>query len=170
MTTARITIRAAKPNDSALIAELIRELAVYEKLEHECRADAESIRRQLFSAGDGSRGPVAECLIGELDGRAEGFALFFTNFSTFLCRPGLYLEDLFVRPAARGCGLGKTLLAELARLAVERGCGRLEWAVLDWNEPAIGFYKSLGAKPMTEWTVFRLTGETLEKLAEQARR
>ncbi|MBI5865854.1 MAG: GNAT family N-acetyltransferase, partial [Planctomycetes bacterium] len=115
--------------------------------------------------GEGfGRGPVAEALIGEIDGVPQGFALYFSNFSTWLARPGIYLEDLFVRPATRGRGLGKALLVELARIALRRGCGRLEWSVLDWNEPAIGFYKALGAVPMNEWTVFRLTGESLERL------
>lgn len=159
-----IRIRPATPEDAPLIVAFIRELAEYEKLAHECRADEASIRRHLFGEGFG-RGPVAECLIGEADGRAEGFALFFTNFSTFLCRPGLYLEDLFVRPAARGKGLGLALLRELARLARERGCGRVEWAVLDWNTPAIEFYRRAGAAPMDEWTVFRLTGEALQRFA-----
>ena len=110
--------------------------------------------------------PYAEVLIGEVDGEALGFALFFHNFSTFEGRPGIYLEDLFVRPEARGQGLGKALLAELARIAVERGCARLEWWVLDWNEPSIGFYKSLGARPMDEWTVMRVDGAALAALAE----
>ena len=155
-----LSVRPATPDDLPLIAELIRALADYEKLAHEVRFDEATLTAKLF----GPR-PYAEVIIGEVDGVAEGFALFFHNFSTFEGRPGIYLEDLFVRPAARGSGLGKALLAELARLAVERDCARLEWSVLDWNEPAIGFYKSLGAKPMDEWTVFRVDGDALADLA-----
>src|SRR5262249_19283641 len=110
-------------------------------------------------------GPVAESLIGEIDGHAEGFAVYFTNYSTWLSKPGIYLEDLFVRPASRGRGLGKALLRRIAQIAVERGCGRVEWAVLDWNEPAIGFYRNIGAKAMDEWTVYRLTGEAISRMA-----
>lgn len=153
-------IRSATPDDCALIANLIRELAVYEKLGDEAKATPEDLRLHLF----GER-PFAEAILVEDDGEAVGFALFFHNYSTFRGRPGLYLEDLFVMPAHRGKGLGKALLARLARLAVERGCGRFEWAVLDWNEPSIGFYKALGARPMDDWTVFRLDGEALENLA-----
>lgn len=164
MTTSGVNIRAATPADAGLIVTLIRELAVYEKLEHECRTDEAAIRHHLFGDGFG-RGPVAECLIGEIAGRPEGFALFFTNFSTFLGKPGLYLEDLFVRPATRGHGLGKALLSALAHIARKRGYGRMEWAVLNWNEPAIGFYRKLGARPMNEWTVYRLTGDEIGTLA-----
>jgi GNAT superfamily N-acetyltransferase len=149
----------------ALILALIRELAEYERAPEEAVATPELITRHLFGEGFG-RGPTAECLIGEIDGRAEGMALFFHNFSTWLGKPGVYLEDLFVRPRARGRGLGKALLVHVAKIARERGCGRLEWAVLDWNEPAIGFYKSLGATAMDEWTVYRVSGEGLERLAE----
>ncbi|MCC6678426.1 MAG: GNAT family N-acetyltransferase [Phycisphaerales bacterium] len=159
-----VHVRPAAAADAALIVGLIRELAAYEKLAHECRADEASIVRHLFGEGFGS-GPVAECVIGEVDGRAEGFALFFTNFSTFMCRPGIYLEDLYVRPGVRGRGLGRALLRELARLAVRRGCGRVEWSVLDWNGPAIEFYERVGAMAMDEWTVYRLTGEALEAFA-----
>jgi len=155
-----VTIRSAMPADLPLIAELIRALAEYEKLAHEVRFDEATLGDKLF----GPR-PYAEVLIGEVDGKAMGFALFFHNFSTFEGRPGIYLEDLFVRPEARGQGLGKALLAELARLAVERGCARLEWWVLDWNESSIGFYKSLGARPMDEWTVMRVDGAALASLA-----
>ena len=158
-----LAIRPATPADLPLIAELIRALAEYEKLAHEVRFDETTLAAKLF----GPR-PFAEVIIGEVDGTAQGFALFFHNFSTFEGRPGVYLEDLFVRPAARGSGLGKALLAELARIAVERDCARLEWSVLDWNEPAIGFYKALGAKPMDEWTVFRVDGTALETLAQAA--
>ena len=158
-----IDVRPATPDDLPLIAELIRALAEYEKLAHEVRFDEATLAAKLF----GPR-PYAEVIIGEVDGTAQGFALFFHNFSTFEGRPGVYLEDLFVRPAARGSGLGKAMLAELARIAVERDCARLEWSVLDWNEPAIGFYKALGAKPMDEWTVFRVDGTALVTLAQAA--
>ncbi len=154
------TIRPARPDDAEAIAALIRELAAYEKLDDEARATPESLHQHLF----GPR-PFAEALIAEVDGEPVGFALFFHNFSTFRGQPGLYLEDLFVRPEFRGRGLGKSLLARLAALAVERDCGRLEWAVLDWNAPAIGFYRSLGARPMDEWTVFRVDDEALARLA-----
>lgn len=152
-------IRPAVAGDAETLVGLIRELAVYEKLEDQARATPEALRAYLF----GGR-PYAEALIAEVDGQAIGFALFFPNFSTFLARPGLYLEDLFVRPEHRGLGIGKALLRAIARRAVSMGCGRLEWAVLDWNEPSIGFYKSLGARPMDEWTVFRLDGEALQSL------
>jgi GNAT superfamily N-acetyltransferase len=158
-----LAIRPATPADLPLIAELIRALAEYEKLADEVRFDEAVLGEKLF----GPR-PYAEVLIGEVDGKALGFALFFHNFSTFEGRPGIYLEDLFVRPEARGFGLGKALLSALARLAVERDCARLEWWVLDWNEPSIGFYKSLGARPMDEWTVMRVDGAALGALAEGA--
>lgn len=156
-----LVIRPATEGDAPLILALIRELAGYEKLAHEVTADEATLRRNLF--GEGHRG--AEAVIAEHGGEPAGFALFFHNFSTFLGRPGLYLEDLFVRPAFRGGGVGKALLAHLARVAKERGCGRLEWWVLDWNEPAIGFYRSIGAEAMDEWTVYRVTGEALDELA-----
>ena len=155
-----IRLRVATRDDIALIAHFIRALAEYEKLLDEVRLDEGVLAEKLF----GPR-PYAEVLIGEIDGKPQGFALFFHNFSTFEGRPGIYLEDLFVTPEARGSGLGTALLAELARLAVERDCARLEWSVLDWNEPSIGFYKALGAKPMDEWTVFRLDGTALTNLA-----
>ena len=155
------SIRSAVAADLPLIASLIRELADYEKLAHEVHFDEAVLGEKLF----GPR-PYAEVLIGEVDGESLGFALFFHNFSTFEGRPGIYLEDLFVRPGARGKGLGKALLAELARIALERGCARLEWWVLDWNEPSIGFYKALGARPMDEWTVMRVDGTALAALAE----
>ncbi|MBB4863980.1 GNAT superfamily N-acetyltransferase [Pseudomonas nitritireducens] len=158
----RVTLRPAAPDDIPLILELIRELADYEKLVHEVQADAQRLHDHLF----GPR-PYAEVLIGEVDGQPQGFALFFHNYSTWLSQPGIYLEDLYVRPAARGAGLGKALLSELARLAVARGCGRLEWSVLDWNEPAIGFYRRLGARPQDEWSVYRLTGDALRDLARK---
>ena len=156
-------IRAAVPADVPLILELIRALAEYEKLSHECHADEAALREHLF----GPR-PYAEALIAQADGVTQGFALYFHNYSTFLARPGIYLEDLFVRPAARGRGLGRALLARLAALALERGCGRLEWSVLDWNEPAIRFYRSLGARQMDEWRINRLTGGELQALARLA--
>lgn len=155
------SVRPATAADLPLIAELIRALATYERLEGEVRFDETVLGDKLF----GPR-PYAEVLIGEIDGAPQGFALFFHNFSTFEGRPGIYLEDLFVRPEARGLGLGKVLLAELARLAVERGCARLEWWVLDWNAPAIGFYRSIGARPMDEWTVMRVDGAALASLAD----
>jgi len=157
------SIRPATPADLPLIAELIRALADYEQLADEVRFD----EARLATALVGPR-PYAEVIIGEVDGVAQGFALFFHVFSTFEGRPGVYLEDLFVRPGARDSGVGRALLAELARIAVERDCARLEWSVLDWNEPAIGFYTSLGAKPMDEWTVFRVDGAALETLADTA--
>ncbi len=155
-----ISIRTATRNDIGLIARFIRDLADYEKLLHEVRFDEETLAARLF----GPR-PYAEVLIGEIDGAPQGFALFFHNFSTFEGKPGIYLEDLFVNPEARGTGLGTAMLAELARLAVERDCARLEWSVLDWNAPSIGFYKALDAKPMDEWTVFRLDGDALTSMA-----
>lgn len=155
-----LSIREAAPRDLPLIAALIRALAEYEKLSHEVRFDEAVLGEKLF----GKR-PYAEVLIGEVDGEPRGFALFFHNFSTFEGRPGIYLEDLFVMPEARGLGLGKALLAELARIAMVRDCARLEWWVLDWNEPSIEFYKSLGARPMDEWTVMRVDGAALAELA-----
>ncbi|HEY8506216.1 MAG TPA: GNAT family N-acetyltransferase [Gemmataceae bacterium] len=157
-------IRPATPDDVPTIAALIRELAGYEKLAHEVVLDEADLREHLF----GPR-PYAEVLLAEDGGAVVGFALFFHNYSTFRGKPGIYLEDLFVRPEHRGKGHGKALLLRLARLAVERGCARLEWAVLDWNEPAIGFYRALGAVPMDEWTVYRLTGEALERAANRAK-
>jgi GNAT superfamily N-acetyltransferase len=158
-----ISIRPATREDLPLILSLIRELAEYEKDPGAVVATERLLDEHLFGAPDAP--PVASCLIGLVDGVAQGFALYFFNFSTWLGRPGLYLEDLFVRPASRGVGLGRALLVYLAKIAKEKGCGRMEWAVLDWNEPAIGFYKSLGAVPMSEWTVFRLTGEGVGRLA-----
>ncbi|WP_293697613.1 MULTISPECIES: GNAT family N-acetyltransferase [unclassified Sphingopyxis] len=156
-----LSIRPATPTDLPLIAQFIRDLAEYEKLAHEVRFDEATLGEKLF----GPR-PYAEVVIGELDGEPQGFALFFHNFSTFEGRPGLYLEDLFVRPEARGSGLGKALLAHLAQLCVNRDCARLEWSVLDWNTPAIGFYQNLGARLMDEWTVMRVDGAALNALAE----
>lgn len=159
-----LTIRPATAADLPLIADLIRALADYEKLLDEVRFDEAVLGAKLF----GPR-PYAEVVIGEIDGTAQGFALFFHNFSTFEGKPGIYLEDLFVRPAARGSGLGKALLAHLAALAIERDCARLEWSVLDWNEPAIGFYRTLGARMMDEWTVMRVDGAELAQLGATAR-
>lgn len=158
-----IAIRPATPDDLALIGALITELAIYEKLAHEVRFDPAVLRDHLFGVR-----PMAEVIVAELDGVAQGFALFLHNFSTFEGRPGIYLEDLFVRPEARGSGLGKALLAELARLAVERGCARFEWSVLDWNTPSIGFYRALGARAMDDWTVMRVDGDALAALAQLA--
>ena len=158
-----ISIRPAVRDDVPLVLQFIRELAEYERLSHEVQADEAGLAVQLF----GTR-PAAEVLIAEVDGAPAGFALYFHNFSTFLGKPGLYLEDLFVRPPYRGLGLGKRLMARLARVAVERGCGRFEWSVLDWNAPAIAFYRTLGAVGMDEWTVQRVTGDALQALAAQA--
>jgi GNAT superfamily N-acetyltransferase len=155
-----ITIRPATVQDTAVILGFIRALAQYERLEHELVATEESLRQTLFGAH-----PYAEVVLACEGDKPLGFALFFHNYSTFKGTPGIYLEDLFVLPEARGRGIGKHLLTWLARTAVQRGCARLEWAVLDWNEPAIGFYKRLGAIPMDEWTVFRVTGDALTALA-----
>jgi GNAT superfamily N-acetyltransferase len=158
-----VQIRTATPADVPLILELIRALAEYEKLEHACVATEEGLTETLF----GSR-PYAEAIIAEWAKEPAGFALYFHNYSTFLARPGIYLEDLFVKPGMRGKGIGKALLSRLARIAQERNCGRLEWSVLDWNEPSIGFYKKLGAKPLDEWTTFRLTGADLAALVRES--
>lgn len=158
-----VLIRCATRADVPELLRLIGELADYEKLSHQVRGTEEALAGALF----GSR-PAAEALIAEVGGHAVGFALFFTTFSTFLCKPGLYLEDLFVEPAHRGCGIGKKLLARLAALVVERGGGRFEWRCLDWNEPSIRFYESLGATLMREWLLVRVTGPELERLAAQA--
>jgi len=158
-----LSIRAAERSDLSLILSLIRELAEYEREPDAVEATVEGLERHLFGEGYG-RGPAAECVIGEIDGHSQGFALYFVNFSTWRGRPGLYLEDLFVRPAARGRGLGRALFLHLAALAVERGFGRMEWAVLDWNTPAIDFYRALGARAMDAWTVYRLTDAELRRL------
>lgn len=154
-------IRPAAESDAPLVLQFVRELAQYERLLHEVAATEESVRETLFGAR-----PYAEVSLGYLADTPAAFALYFHNYSTFLGQPGIYLEDLYVREEFRGRGLGRAMLRHLARLARERGCGRLEWAVLNWNEPAINFYKGLGAAPMDEWTVFRLTGEALDKLGE----
>ena len=159
---AEIRIAPATGADVLVILEMIRGLAEYEKLTHLVTATEDRLRQTLF----GPR-PAAEVLLAYRDEECCGFALFFQNYSTFLAKPGIYLEDLFVKPEARGKGLGLALLRELARLAVERGCGRVEWSVLDWNEPSIRFYKKLGAVPLDEWTVFRLTGDALETLGSR---
>jgi GNAT superfamily N-acetyltransferase len=153
-------VREASAEDVPLILTLIGELAEYERLSHEVVATEDSLQEWLFGET-----PVAEVLIAEYGAEAVGFALFFHNFSTFLGRPGIYVEDLYVRSAFRGRGMGKAMLVHLARLAKERGCGRLEWSVLDWNEPSIKFYESLGAVAMDDWTVHRVTGEALDRLA-----
>jgi GNAT superfamily N-acetyltransferase len=157
-----LVIRPGEKPDVPVIAELIRGLARFERLEDQVTMTEEKLTRSLF----GDR-PYAETLIAEDDGKPVGFALFFHNFSTFLGRPGLYLEDLFVLPDGRGKGVGRKLLERLAQVAVERDCGRLEWAVLDWNKDAIRFYERLGARPNEDWTTYRLTGEPLRALAGQ---
>ncbi len=154
------SIRFAGEEDITLILEFIKQLAAYEKLSHEVVATPEKLREHLFGEQ-----PKAEVLIGEFKGEPVSFALFFHNFSTFLGKPGIYLEDLFVKTEARGRGFGKGMLAYLARLTLERDCGRLEWWVLDWNEQAIRFYEALGAEPMDEWTTYRMTGDCLKDLA-----
>ena len=153
------SIRPARPGDVADILRLIQALAEYEKLAHEVVATEAALKQTLFGPK-----PAAEVLLAEEGGRPVGLALFFQNYSTFLAKPGIYLEDLFVDPSVRGKGIGKALLQAVAKLAVQRGCGRFEWAVLDWNRPAIDFYESLGAKPMSDWTVMRVTGEALRRL------
>jgi GNAT superfamily N-acetyltransferase len=157
-----LTIRIATAEDCATILGFIRGLAEYERLSHEVTADEAQLRATLFGAR-----PAAEVLLAELGGAPVGFALFFQSYSTFLAKPGLYLEDLFVQPAARGKGCGLALMSALARIAVERGYGRFEWSVLDWNTPALEFYARLGAVPQSEWTVQRLVGAPLAALAER---
>ena len=153
-------IRPASRADVPLILELIRALAEYEKLTHACVATEQRLAETLF--GDK---PYAEALIADWHGAPAGFALYFHNYSTFLAQPGIYLEDLFVKPELRSHGIGKALLVRLAQIAEERTCGRLEWSVLDWNEPSIGFYKKLGAMPLDDWTIFRITGPGVGRLA-----
>jgi GNAT superfamily N-acetyltransferase len=157
-----LLIRPGEAADVPVIADLIRGLAQFEKLEHEVTMTEDRLAANLFGEHR-----YAETLIAEEDGAPVGFVLFFHNFSTFLAQPGIYLEDLFVVPEHRGRGIGRALLKELARLAVERGCGRLEWSVLDWNREAIGFYERLGAQPNAEWTVYRLAGEALSALGRE---
>jgi len=158
-------IRPARPTDVPVILSLIRALADYEKLTPEVTATEARLRDSLFPTDPAAAGPSAYCVLAEVDGAPAGFALYFFNYSTFLARPGLYLEDLFVKPEFRGRGLGKALLIHLAKLANQRGCGRMEWSVLDWNQPAIEFYESLGARRMKEWQICRLTGEALTQYA-----
>lgn len=159
---ADFTIRPVTPADCGEVLRLIRELAIYEKLEDQMVGTEAQLREALFGAR-----PSCEALIAERGGRAVGFALFFTTFSTFLCKPGLYLEDLFVEPSSRGIGLGKALLVRLAALARDRGCGRFEWRVLDWNEPSIKFYESLGATLMPTWILVRMTSGAIATLASR---
>lgn len=151
-----LTIRPATPDDAELILRFITELAIYEKAEHEVKTDASGIRNSLFADGSTAHG-----LICEHDGQPIGYAVYFFNYSTWLGKHGLYLEDLYISPEARGLGAGKALLRHLAQVAVARGCGRFEWSVLDWNTPAIDFYESFGARPQSEWTTYRLTGQAL---------
>ena len=157
----KIQIRAAKPGDLPLVLRFVRELAVFERLEGEVEADEERLRGCLFPAGGA---PAAECALAFADGEPAGFALFFTNYSTFLGKPGIYLEDLFVPPGFRGKGVGRDLLVHVARIARDRGCGRMEWTVLSWNQGAIEFYESIGAKVMPDWRICRLTGDALKNL------
>ncbi len=157
-----LLLRPATRDDVPLVFQFIRDIADYEKLAHEVVGNETLLAESLFPA---DRAPAVHCVLAFWDGQPAGFALYFFNFSTFLTRPGLYLEDLFVKPALRGHGIGKSLLLHLARIANQRGCGRMEWTVLDWNQPAIDFYQNLGAVPMSEWTVFRLTGEALKRHA-----
>src|SRR5437588_12464739 len=161
MKTDNFTIRPATVADVPIILELIRALAIYERAPNDVTATADGLNEVLFGEK-----PAAEVLLAFENETAVGFAVFFHNFSTWLGRPGLYLEDLFIRPEDRGKGYGRALLIELAKIARDRSCGRMEWAVLDWNEPAIEFYRKLGAKPMDEWTVFRLTRDGIVKLAD----
>src|SRR6266849_8302994 len=160
MKTENFAIRPATAADVPIILELIRALATYERAPNDVTATEDGLSKVLFGEK-----PAAEVLLAFENETAVGFAVFFHNFSTWLGRPGLYLEDLFVRPEARGKGYGRALLVHLAKIAAERGCGRMEWAVLDWNEPAIQFYRTLGAAPNAEWTIFRLTRDKIEKLA-----
>jgi GNAT superfamily N-acetyltransferase len=162
MPPADLAIRFARADDAGSILGFIRELAEYEKLSHEVTADEAQLRATLFGVR-----PAAEVLLAELAGEPVGFALFFQSYSTFLGKPGLYLEDLFVRPAVRGQGVGLAMMSACARIAMQRNYGRFEWSVLDWNEPALRFYAALGAQPMSEWTVQRLTGDPLAALAER---
>ena len=160
MPNASVVLRTATETDVPTILELIEALADYERLRDQCVATEERLRATLFGAV-----PMAEVVLAEADGQVAGFALFCGNYSTFLAKPGIWLEDLFVRPEFRGDGIGKRLLAHLAQLAIERDCGRVEWAVLDWNTPSIGFYESIGARGATEWTTFRLAGDAITALA-----
>ncbi|MGE5431793.1 MAG: N-acetyltransferase family protein [Syntrophomonadaceae bacterium] len=160
-TIQELVIKKACKTDTPLIFSFIRQLAEYERMSDEVVATEELLSEVLFGSN-----PAAEVVLAYYGEEPAGFALYFFNFSTFVGRPGLYLEDLFVKPEMRGKGIGKALLIHLAKIAIEKKCGRFEWSVLDWNEPAINFYKSLGARPMNEWTVFRVDGEKLKNLAE----
>jgi len=155
-----ITLRPATPNDVSVLFHLIQALAEYEKLTHAVTGSAEALEEHLFSAQ-----PYVEAIIAEVQGKAAGFALFFHNYSTFLTQPGIYLEDLFVLPEHRRKGIGKALIKYLAQLAVERGCGRLEWSVLDWNEPAIAFYDRMGASILPDWRICRVSGDAIASIA-----
>jgi GNAT superfamily N-acetyltransferase len=159
-----VQIRSATERDVPVIREMIEALATYEKLRDACVVSDDRLRETLFGPH-----PSAEVIIAHAGDKPAGFALFFHNYSTFLAQRGLYLEDLFVKPEYRGRGIGRALLERLAQIAVERDCGRFEWSVLDWNEPAIGFYKKLGAVPMEDWTIFRVTGDALRQLAGRTR-
>ena len=159
MTVPAFRLREARREDVPAIVGLIRDLALYERQPEDCHADPRLLEEHLFGAS-----PRAEVVVAEVEGEIVGFALFFHNYSTWLTRPGLYLEDLFVKPERRGLGIGKALLVHLARIAVERGCGRMEWAVLTWNEPAIGFYRALNAVEMDDWRIYRLAGDALRAL------
>lgn len=164
MLNTSVVLRTATETDVPVLLELIKALAEYERMSDDCVATEAKLRSSLFGAN-----PAAEVVLAEdSEGIVAGFALFCSNYSTFLAQPGIWLEDLFVRPTLRGRGIGRTLLAHLASLAVERGCGRVEWAVLNWNAPSIGFYESLGARALTDWTTFRLTGDALTDLARNA--
>ncbi len=163
MSSPSFTIRPCVAADSTTLLNLVRELAVYEKLDHLVSATPDDFRAHLFGPN-----AVAQAIVAETAGEVAGFALFFPTFSTFRGQAGLYLEDLYVRPAHRGSGIGKALLASVAKRAVERGCGRIEWSVLDWNAPAIAFYRSAGARPMEEWSVYRIDDEPLARLADLA--
>ncbi len=160
VTKSPVTIVQATERDAPIILQMIKDLAEYERMSDQVTATEQSLRATLF----GSR-PSAEVVIAKAGDTPAGFALFFHNYSTFVGKPGLYLEDLFVRPEWRGHGIGRALLSHLAKITIERDCGRFEWSVLDWNEPAIGFYKKLGAVPMEDWTIFRITGDALQRLA-----
>ncbi len=161
--SSELILRSATPADVPVLFRLIQALAEYEKLSHAVTGNADALKEHLF----GSR-PYAEAILGDYAGQSVGFALFFTNYSTFLTQPGIYLEDIFVLPEYRRLGIGKAILTHLAQLAVERGCGRLEWSVLDWNEPAITFYRRIGASVLEDWRICRVTGESLTHLASFA--
>jgi GNAT superfamily N-acetyltransferase len=162
--TTAFLLRAAEPRDVPVIVDLIGELAAFEQLTHLMRATPETLHPHLFGTH-----PVAECVVAEVANSVVGFALFFRNFSTFLAQPGLYLEDLYVQPAHRGSGIGRALLQHLGALAVQRGCGRFEWSVLDWNANAIRFYERMGATVMPDWRICRVSGQALERFAGPAR-